>query len=82
MPRSLMLLCEELKVEIRTSAEVEKILIENKRACGVRLMDGTVRRCDVVIANSDAVETYRTLIDEDARRIYTNKKLARIEPSC
>ncbi len=82
LPRALMRLCEELKVEIRTNAEVEKILIENKRACGVKLMDGTVERCDAVIANSDAVETYRALIDEDSRRIYTNKKLARIEPSC
>lgn len=82
LPRALVRLCEELKVEIRTSAEVEKILIENKQARGVKLMDGTVQNCDAVIANSDAVETYRTLIDEDERHIYTNKKLARIEPSC
>ncbi len=82
LPRALARLCEELGVEIRTGAEVEKILIERKRACGVTLKDGAVTRCDAVIANSDAVETYRTLVDESARRIYTNKKLARIEPSC
>jgi phytoene desaturase len=82
LPHALSRLCEELKVEIRTSAEVEKILIERGRACGVLLKDGSVQKSDAVIANSDAIETYRTLIEERARRSYTNKKLAKIEPSC
>jgi len=82
LPSALVRLCAELKVEIRANAEVEKILIEKGCACGVRLKDGTTIKCDAIVANSDAVETYRTLIDENARRIYTNKKLAKIEPSC
>jgi phytoene desaturase len=35
-----------------------------------------------VISNADAIGTYRNLIPEEKRRIYTNKKLAKIEPSC
>ncbi|MBA2339935.1 MAG: phytoene desaturase, partial [Pyrinomonadaceae bacterium] len=82
LPRQLARLCGELGVEINTGVEVEKILVANGRACGVRLMNGQEKRCDAVIANADAVTTYRDLIDSRARRIYTDKKLARIEPSC
>jgi phytoene desaturase len=64
------------------NTEVEKILIEGGRARGVALKSGEVRRCDAVLANSDAIETYRTLIKPAARgRGYTDEKLARIEPS-
>ncbi|MFN2454785.1 MAG: phytoene desaturase family protein [Pyrinomonadaceae bacterium] len=80
--RALVRLCDELGVEIRTNVEVEKILIEKQRARGVLLKDGKIQKCDAVIANADAVETYRSLINENSRRIYTNKKIARIEPSC
>nr|MBA3440822.1 phytoene desaturase [Pyrinomonadaceae bacterium] len=85
LPTQLARLARELGVEIHTDAEVEEILIEHGRACGVRLMCGEDRqevRADAVVANSDAVETYRRLIDERARRIYTDRRLARIEPSC
>jgi phytoene desaturase len=34
------------------------------------------------VANSDAVDTYRRLIEEKARRVYTNRKLDKLEPSC
>jgi phytoene desaturase len=83
LPRSLARVASELGVTITTGAEVEKIVIEGGRARGVALKSGEVRRCDAVVANSDAVETYRSLIEPAARgRGYTNDKLARIEPSC
>ncbi|MBA2503916.1 MAG: phytoene desaturase [Pyrinomonadaceae bacterium] len=82
LPRQLARLCGELGVEIKTGIGVEKIIVEAGRARGVRLTDGEEKRCDAVVANADAVTTYRDLIDSRARRIYTDKKLARIEPSC
>lgn len=82
LPLALVRLAQELSVEIRTRVEVEKILIEHGRACGVQLIDGAVMRSDAVLVNADAVDAYRRLIKREARRIYTDKKIERIEPSC
>jgi phytoene desaturase len=82
IPRALTRLACELGVQIRTEAEVVEIIVENGAARGVRLQDGTQLRADAVIANSDALETYRRLIPQQARRVFTDKRLARIEPSC
>ncbi len=86
LPRALVRLGGEFGIEIETNAEVERIIIEDKTARGVIYKrddnQHIEERCDAIIANSDAVETYRRLIPPEARRIYTDKKLARIEPSC
>ncbi|MGI8787158.1 MAG: phytoene desaturase family protein [Pyrinomonadaceae bacterium] len=77
IPRALERLARELNVQIRTNSAVEKIIIENKKAVGVRLEDGEILLSDFVVANSDAVETYRNLIDAK----FFNKKLDKREPS-
>lgn len=82
LPAALARVARELGVSITTEVEVERILIEDGRACGVQVADGSERMYDAVVANSDAVETYRTLIEPQARRRYTDRKLAGIEPSC
>jgi len=82
LPAALARLTREMGVHVSTNTEVEKIIIEKGRAIGVRTTDGAERRCDAIVANSDAVDTYRRLIEPEARRIYTNKRLARLEPSC
>ncbi len=82
LPTALTRLAGELGVTITTNAEVERIIIEDGRARGVRLTSGAERRADVVLANSDAIETYRNLIEPSARRAFTDRKLARAEPSC
>jgi phytoene desaturase len=82
LPSALARLAQELGVEIRTGVEVEEILIERGRACGVRLAGGEVLRSDAVLANSDAVDTYRRLIGKESRRVYTDRKLEQLEPSC
>lgn len=82
LPRAFGRLAEELNVKIHTNAHVEQIVVEGGRACGVMLSNGTIHEASAVIANSDAVETYRELIDPRARRIYTDRKLAQLEPSC
>ncbi|HLM02558.1 MAG TPA: oleate hydratase, partial [Pyrinomonadaceae bacterium] len=76
IPRALAKLAGELSVEIKTGCEVEKILVRNKKAFGVRLGGGEQLESDFVIANSDAVETYRNLIDEAK-----NARVERLEPS-
>lgn len=82
LPRALARLAAELGAKISTPVEISRILVDKGVARGVVTADGAEHKSDVVIANSDAIETYRRLVPEKARRIYTNRKLARIEPSC
>ncbi len=75
IPKALAKLAGELDAEIRTSCEVEKIIVRDKKAIGVRLAGGGELKSDFVIANSDAVETYRNLIEAK------NARIERLEPS-
>ena len=78
IPRALERLAKEFSVKIKTDRAVQKIVVENKKAVGVQLENGEILRSDFVVANSDAVETYRNLIDKE----FFNEKLDRREPSC
>ena len=82
IPRALEKLAIELGVEFLFDSEVRKIEIENGKACGVKLENGEVLKSDFIVTNADAIETYRNLIDKSERKIYTDKKLEKIEPSC
>ncbi len=73
IPRALEKLATELGVKIFTESEVEKIIIEDKKAVGVKV-GGEVTGADFVISNADAVETYRNLLPV--------KKYQNREPSC
>jgi phytoene desaturase len=75
IPKALATLAKELNVEIKTDCEVEKILVQNKKAIGVRLKNGERMESDFVIANSDAVETYRNLLQAK------KSKIENLEPS-
>jgi phytoene dehydrogenase-like protein len=50
-------------VEIRTGAPVERVLVEDGRACGVRLVGGQELRAPVVVSNADPKRTYLGLVD-------------------
>jgi phytoene desaturase len=78
IPKALAKLAREFNVKIRTNCAVEKIVIENRKAVGVRVENGEIQHADFVIANSDAIKTYRNLIDKS----FFNKKLDAREPSC
>ena len=81
IPKALEKLAGELNVKIYTESEVEKIEIENGKAVGVRV-GSEVFKADYVVANADAIETYRSLIDNSERKTFSNQKLEKIEPSC
>ncbi|MDQ2747767.1 MAG: phytoene desaturase family protein [Acidobacteriota bacterium] len=78
IPKALARLAHELGVKIKTNCAVEKIVVENDKAVGVKLENGEILRSDSVVANSDAIETYRNLLDEK----FYNRKLDEREPSC
>ena len=66
----------EMGGEITTSAEVDRITVEDGRATGVQI-DGTHFPFDAVVSNGDVTQTYRSLIDPEHRSKWSNRKLDR-----
>lgn len=83
--RALGRLIEELDGRFHLNASVDEILVENGRAAGIRLADGTVHKADHVISNADVAYTYTNLIDSKHRSIrnsnYRYNKLTRYSMS-
>lgn len=75
IPRAIEKLARELGVKIYTESEVEKIVVEDKKAVGVKV-GGEVFAADIIVSNADAVETYRELLPIE------NKRIESREPSC
>ncbi|MHB8916504.1 MAG: phytoene desaturase family protein [Desulfocucumaceae bacterium] len=72
----------ELGGEITYRAAVEEILVENGRATGVRLADGSRHRADLVVSAADGHSTIFGLLggrylDDKIRRRYSGWKLCR-----
>ncbi len=64
---ALVRLIEELNGRIHLNTTVSEIIIEGKRAVGIRLADGTVHKADHVISNADVAWTNMNLIPSKAR---------------
>jgi len=63
--------------EVTYNAKVEKVLVENDRAVGVRLSDGQELRADIVVSACDGRATMMDLLDgryldDTYRRLYTD----------
>jgi phytoene dehydrogenase-like protein len=54
---------------VHYGARVEKILVENDRAVGIRLADGSEHRADVIISNADGRKTILEMLEGK----YTNE---------
>jgi len=66
--------------KILLNARVEKILVENNKAVGVKLADGTEHRADWVISAADGRTTIFDMlggkyVDEDLKNKYENPKI-------
>ena len=75
-------LLRELGGEIHFNTAADKILLDGKRAIGVRTADGDEYRADVVIGNLDLPTVYRKLLPPEVRRKHTDAKLERKEYGC
>lgn len=62
---------------IRYNAKVEKVLVKQGRACGVRLAGGEEIAADIVVSNGDTAWTYRNLVDPEHRSKWSDSRLAR-----
>lgn len=70
---------EENGGEVRLDTRVEKILIENGRAVGVRTKTGEIY-ADVVISNANGYATYLELVGEEHLKPAYVEKVKRMEP--
>ena len=66
---------------VRVRAEVERILLEDGRAVGVRLRTGEEVRAPVVISNADLWATFQRLIGAPRLPVALAQRLQRVEPS-
>lgn len=75
--RGLVSLVEGLGGRIRYGVTVEEILVQGRRARGVRLASGETLEADVVVSNADSAHTYRKLLPPEHRHRWTDAKLDR-----
>ncbi len=67
--------------ELRLSAHVERIVVENNRAIAVQLRDGTrIQACEAVISNASIWDTLKLLPDEAVPKTWRLKQQA--TPEC
>jgi len=74
-------LITEMGGKILLSSEVDEILIEGRKAKGIRLKDGSTHMADAVISNADVPFTYMNMIPARYRRKYSDAKLKRMNYS-
>ena len=74
-------LFEELGGELRTSAPVERIAVEDGRAVGV-VAGGELVRADYVVCDADFPYAMENLLAGEARGRFTDEKLEGMEYSC
>jgi phytoene desaturase len=61
-------LFEELGGKVHLNTDVAEILVEGRKATGIRLKDGTIHKADIVISNADVAWTYMNMIPSQKRR--------------
>jgi phytoene desaturase len=74
-------LFNELGGKVHLNAPVAEITVQDRRATGIRLIDGTVCEADAVVSNADVAFTYGHLMPKLHRRKYTDSKIEHMKYS-
>jgi phytoene desaturase len=74
-------LFKEVGGKVHFNTEVKEILVDHKRAKGIKFEDGTKEEADFIISNGDVAFTYRHLIPEQYRKKFTNRRIDRFKYS-
>lgn len=69
-------LFQELGGKIRLSTPVKRLMLDGRRVSGVETAPGELIAADGVVSNADVANTYRKLVPSEARRKYTDSRLA------
>ncbi|MBV8069587.1 MAG: phytoene desaturase [Acidobacteriaceae bacterium] len=80
IPEALETLARELGVEFRTNVPVTRIATEANCVTGIETEGGEFVRLSAVVANSDAVRTYRELLNGPFARRFNRRRS--YEPAC
>jgi len=75
--RGMVKLIEELGGEVVLGTDVQRIVVEEGRARGVRLEGGETLPAEVVVSNADTAWTYRYLVPAEARKRWTDRRIRR-----
>jgi phytoene desaturase len=75
--RGLQGLLAERGVPVHFDAEVRRITVEQGRATGVELADGSRHRAEIVVSNADTAWTYRHLVAHEHRRHWSDARIER-----
>jgi phytoene desaturase len=75
--RGLVDLVEGQGGQLRYGATVDRILVDQQTARGVRLESGEEIAADIVVSNADAAWTYRHLVEARHRKTWTDRRIAR-----
>jgi phytoene dehydrogenase-like protein len=81
LPRALIRALRKAGGEIHVKTPVAKILVEKKRAIGLRLGDGTEVRARHVVSNADPHVTFGKLVDREHQSTWTRLRLRHIKYS-
>ncbi len=73
---------EELGGEIHLSVPVKKVIVENGKATGVMLEDGSHVKADYVVINEDFAHAMTHIVDSKDRKKWTDSVLASKDYSC
>lgn len=63
----------EERVNIVYEKKVKKIMVQNRKAQGVELEDGTILTADIVISNLDLPFTYQNLLEKETSPVQSRK---------
>jgi phytoene dehydrogenase-like protein len=82
MAKALVGAIEDHGGRVLLNTPVERVLVENGRACGVRLRDARVLRAPAVIMNADFLASTRNLIDPSVWPPEFSRLIGAAQPSC
>lgn len=69
------------KGRLRYGCTVDALVLDARRATGVRLVGGETIPADIVVSNADSAWTYKHLLRGQPRRRWTDRRLARASSS-
>ena len=72
-------LLEEMGVQISFNAEIEEIMVQGRKATGVRMADGCIYEADIVISNADVAYTYLNMIPAQYRRKNSDRRIEKMK---
>lgn len=75
IPKALEKLFIDMGGILQFDSEIESIVVQDRKASGIRLKNGTVELSDAVISNRDLPASYYHFVDSKFRRSVTDKKI-------